>query len=360
MHKTLTFIFLLFFAFSSISFSQNKLAKVDKELNELQKNKRFNGSVLLAKDGKIIWQKNFGYSDIEHKAAINDSTKFEIASITKTFTAILILQLAEQGKINPDASVSTYLPAFTRKDSGIITIRNLLSHTSGIQDFVGLNCDFFSWTEKEFMEGLQKTPINFKAGTQFQYASSTYILLRFIIEKITGQSFETNLREKILGPAKMNNTGVIYNQVILNNRAMGYKNVNGVIQNALPIANHEIFIGASSIYSTTKDLLRFDQALYTDKLLKEKEKALMYTIVQPPYGYGWFVSDDPTNGKIVSHGGDVFGFTSLLERRLKNKITIVILGNLEGIDREKIVNAFDEVIKCKLWAAANDTHSYAN
>ena len=344
MYKLLTAILFLLVFFSTISFGQNKLAWVDKKLIELQKKKLFNGSVLIAKAGKIVYEKNVGYADIEHKVLNNNTTKFEIASITKTFTAILILQLAEQGKINLNVAASNYFPEFVRTDSGVITIHNLLSHTSGIQDFVGLNCDFASWTKKEFIEGLQKTSINFKPGTRFQYTSSTYILLRLIIEKVTGKSYEENLKENILMPAKMNNTGIICNNTILTNRAMGYNTTDSIFQNALPIANHEIFIGASSIYSTAEDLLKFDQALYSDKILKEKTKALMYTIVQPPYGYGWFISQDSTNGKIVSHGGDVFGFTSLLDRRLKNKIVIVILSNLQGVNRDTVMNILAETI----------------
>ncbi|MFL5747731.1 MAG: serine hydrolase domain-containing protein, partial [Niastella sp.] len=214
----------------------------------------------------------------------------------------------------------------------------------GIQDFVGLNCDFASWNEKEFMEGLQKTPVHFKPGTQFEYASSTYILLRFIIEKITGRSYADILQENILTPAGMNHTGIIYNQAILNNRAMGYLNRDGHFQNAMPVASHEIFIGASSIYSTVEDLLIFDQALYSDKLLKQKEKELMYTVVKAPYGYGWFISDDTTNGKTVSHGGNVFGYTSLFERRLKNKTAVIILSNVQDVDRNKIVQILDKTL----------------
>ena len=115
------------------------------------------------------------------------------------------------------------------------------------------------------------------------------------------------------------------------------------IINALPVTNHEIFIGAASIYSTLLDLFKFDQALNTNKLLGEKEKALMYTIVQPPYGYGWFIKKDSLRGLIVSHGGDIFGFTTLIERRLKTKELIIILGNLQGIDREKIINILNRI-----------------
>ena len=344
--KRVFFICLQFyFVTASIcTYGQRKFVAVDNELMKLNKERLFNGSVLVAKNGKISYQKNVGFADIEHKVSIKTDTRFELASISKTFTAILILQLIESGKIKLDAKVSDYIPEFTRNDSGQITIHHLLSHTSGIQDFVGLNCDFTSWTEKEFLEGLQKTAINFKPGTQFQYASSTYILLRFIIEKVTGKTYEANLREHILKVAGMTNSGIIHNHDILVDRALGYINTGENYQNALPIANHEIFIGASSIYSTGQDLLKFDQALYTEKLLGQKEKELMFTIVQPPYGYGWFISDDSLNGKIVSHGGDIFGFTTLIERRLKEKIVIIILGNLQGIDREKIVKMIDKTL----------------
>lgn len=345
MKKIFVICLQFYFVTTSIcSYGQRKFIAVDNELIKLNKERLFNGSVLVAQNGRIIYQKNVGYADIEHKVAVVTDTRFELASISKTFTAILILQLVESGKIKLDAKVSDYIPEFTRNDSGQITIHHLLSHTSGIQDFVGLNCDFASWTEKEFLEGLQKTPINFKPGTQFQYASSTYILLRFIIEKITGKSYKVNLRENILKVAGMTNSGIIHNHEILADRALGYLNTGENYQNALPIANHEIFIGASSIYSTAQDLSKFDQALYTEKLLGQKEKELMFTIVQPPYGYGWFISEDSLNGKILSHGGDIFGYTTLIERRLKDKIVIIILGNSQGIDREKIVKILDKTL----------------
>jgi CubicO group peptidase (beta-lactamase class C family) len=321
------------------SHAQNNFSAFEKALVQLNKEKAFNGAVLVAKNGNILYQKNIGYADMEHNTPISTNTKFELASITKAFTAILILQLFEKGKIKLDASVSNYIPEFTRNDSGQITIHHLLSHTSGLQDFVGLSCDFATWTKKEFLEELQKTPIHFKPGTQFEYSSSTYILLRFIIERVTGKSYSTNVKENIFDVADMSHSGIIYNHNIIKDRALGYTVTEDKYQNALPVANHEIFIGAASMYSTTQDLLKFDQALYTDKLLKQKEKNLMYTVVQPPYGYGWFISDDAENGKIVSHGGDIFGFTSLFERRLKNKVVIIILSNLEGVDRDKILKA---------------------
>ena len=215
MKKIFVICLQFYFVTASIySYGQSKSIPADNELIKLNKEGLFNGSVLVAKNGEIIYQKKVGFADKEHKVPIVADTRFELASISKTFTAILILQLVENGKIKLDAKISDYIPEFARNDSGEITIHHLLSHTSGIQDFVGLNCDFASWTKKDFLEGLQKTPISFKPGSRFQYASSTYILLRFIIEKVTGKTYEANLSEHILKVAGMTNSGIIHNNEI--------------------------------------------------------------------------------------------------------------------------------------------------
>lgn len=322
---------------SSEIYCQSDFALVDKQLAELSHRREFNGNVLVAKDGKVIYSKSIGYASMELAVPLQADSKFEIASLAKPFTALLILQLAEKGKLSLEGKIADYIPQFTRKDAQEITVHHLLSHTSGLQDFVGLNCPFAAWTEKEFFEGLSNTPVNFKAGTQFQYASSTYVLLKYIIENVTSQSYERNLEEHVLKVAGMTNTGVIYNQGVIKQRASGYLATEKGYQNAMPIANSEIFIGAASIYSTVGDLLKWDQALYSEKLLSGKYKDLMFNAVQPPYGYGWFISEDPKNGKVVSHGGDIFGYTSLIERNLKSKTLTVILSNVQSTDREAVV-----------------------
>ena len=323
---------------------RDEFNRIDTLLMELNEKKEFNGSILIAKNDYIIYQKNIGLADMEYGVPVNSSTKFELASVSKTFTALLVMQLVEKGKIDLDAKVTSYIPEFTGPGSNDIKIHHLLSHTSGIQDFVGLNCDFSNWIEKEFMAGLSKTPVNFQAGSKFEYASSTYILLRFIIERVTGFSYEHNLQEHVLKVAEMHDTGVLHNREIIPNRAMGYVSAGEKYQNALPVLNHEIFLGAASIYSTAQDLLKFDRALYGNKLLGSKLKERMFTVVQRPYAYGWFVSEDATAGKILSHGGDIFGFTTLIERRLKDKTLIIILSNLQSVDREKIIRLFDKIL----------------
>jgi CubicO group peptidase (beta-lactamase class C family) len=324
--------------------SQDVFQSIDENLAAIYEKHAFSGSVLVAREGKVIYRKNVGLADREHHISIGPETKFELASLSKIFTAVLVLQLVESGKIKLNAPVSDYVQEFTRSDAGNITIHHLLSHTSGIQDFVGLNCPFAEWTRKEFMEGLNKTPIAFKAGSRFEYASSTYVLLRFIIERVTGRSYEQNIRDHIFKLAGMADSGIVKNNGILPNRAMGYVGTEEGYTNALPIINHEIFIGAASVYSTATDLLKFDQALSTELLLSAASKEKMFTVVEAPYGYGWFISDDGTSGKIVSHGGDIFGYTSLIEKRLKDKTLIVILSNQQSVDREAIVKLLDRTL----------------
>lgn len=336
------YLIVLIILLSPKIYCQSKFASVDKQLRELNERSEFNGNVLVAKNGKVIYSKSIGYANMELAVPLQANSKFEIASLAKPFTALLILQLVERGKIKLEGKISDYIPEFIREDAQHITIHHLLSHTSGLQDFVGLNCPFAAWTEKEFLEGLSKTPINFKAGSQFQYASSTYVLLKYIIERVTNQSYEDNLQEQVLKVAGMINSGVINNQELIKDRTNGYIITERGYKNALPIANHDIFIGAASIYSTIGDLLRWDQALYSEKLLSNKYKDLMFKVVQPPYGYGWFISEDSKSGKVVSHGGDIFGYTSLIDRNLRSKTLTVILSNVQSIDREVIVKILRE------------------
>ena len=163
-------------------FAQSKtFSEVDKAFKELNDKRAFNGSVLVAKNGKIIYQNMIGFADMEHGVPINRDTKFELASLSKPFTALLVLQLVEKGKLKLEAKVSDYIPEFRRSDSGEITIHHLLSHTSGLQDFVGLNCPFAEWREKEFLEGLQNTPVNFS-----YYTSDNSIKAQILVTNMKG------------------------------------------------------------------------------------------------------------------------------------------------------------------------------
>ena len=216
----LTFILPLIFI--SIILSQQAKCQKDNKSHELLVKEKFNGSVLVARKGKILYQEQTGYADMEFKVPVSVHTKFEIASLTKPFTALLVLRLVQEGKLQLDDKLTKYLPEVTRPDAQAITVHHMLSHTSGIQDYVGISPEFASWTDKKVLEELAKTPIQFVAGAQFQYSSSTYILLRIIIERVTGKSYEENLKQYVLDPAGMTETGVIHNQQVISENTFGY------------------------------------------------------------------------------------------------------------------------------------------
>lgn len=322
---------------------QNHNTRVD-HIDQMLIKLKFNGSVLVARRGEIIYEKQLGAANMEFDVPISRDTKFEIASLTKPFTAILTLQLAQAGKLNLEDRLTKYFPEVRRSDAETITIRHMLSHTSGIQDYVGISPEFGSWSDKKVVEELEKATISFIPGTKFQYSSSTYILLRILLERATGKSYEQLLEEQILVLAGMTQTGVIHNQEVIQGKASGYIRTNDGIKNAYPILNPELFVGAASVYTTANDLLKFDRALYSGTLLSNEFQKLMYTPVQKPYSYGWFIKQTDGRSKVVSHGGDTFGYTSLLQRVLDSETLIVVLSNMQSVDRDAIVKILDGLL----------------
>lgn len=312
------------------------------QIGQLLAKQKFNGSVLVARQGKLVYEKQLGLANMEFGVPISEHTKFEMASLAKPFTALLTLQLAQNGQLNLEDKLAKFFPEMTRLEARDITVSHMLSHTSGIQDYVGISPEFASWTDKMVVAELSKAPISFPAGTQFKYSSSTYILLRILIERVTGKSYEQLLNEQICVVAGMSETGVIHNQEIIKNKAPGYVQVNSGFKDAYPILNNELFLGAASLYTTARDLLKFDQALHSGKLLNTEYQQLMYTPVQKPYGYGWFIEKTSGGDTIVSHGGDTFGYTSLIQRNLQSQTTIILLSNIQSLNRDAVVKILKE------------------
>jgi CubicO group peptidase (beta-lactamase class C family) len=196
-------------------------------LSLYQKYGQFNGSALVADNGKVIYKKGFGLANMEWDIPNAPDTKFRLGSITKQFTATLILQLVEQGKIKLDGKLIDYLPEY-RKDTGAkVTIHNLLSHTSGIPSYTSLpgffqNVSRNPYTVDEFIKKYASGDLEFEPGTKFVYDNSGYFLLGAIVEKVTGKPYEQVLKENIFDPLGMKNTGYDHWGTILNKRATGY------------------------------------------------------------------------------------------------------------------------------------------
>lgn len=335
-------LFAILFLFTITTFAQDKVKQIDQLLSKYNEYGQFNGSALVAENGKVIFKKGFGSANFEWNIPNQTDTKFRLGSITKQFTALLIVKLAEEGKIKLDVPITTYLPDYPKENGDKITIHQLLTHSSGIPNYTD-SPTFFKdksrnpSTPEDFVKTFSALPLDFTPGEKFNYSNSGYFLLGYIIEKISGKTYEQYLQEIIFTPLKMVNTGYDHSDVILKNRAAGYekrgkKTVNAsYIDMSLPYA-------AGSLYSTVEDLYLWDQALYTNKLLSEKSMDLLFkpyiSAGRAFYGYGWFV-EDVDNGekgklKTVGHGGGINGFNTIISRIPADKNLVILLNNTGG------------------------------
>ena len=313
--------------------AQDHAAKIQEVLALAQKYRQFNGSALVAENGKVVYKGAFGLANMEWNIPNTPDTKFRLGSITKQFTATVILQLAEQGKIKLNGKLSDYLPDY-RKDVGEkVTIHNLLTHTSGIPSYTSQpgffeNVSRNPYKVDEFVQKYASGDLEFEPGSKFEYDNSGYFLLGAIIEHVTGKPYEQVLKENIFDPAGMKNTGYDHHETILPKRATGYsKTPDGYINAAY--LDMSIPYAAGSLYSTVEDLYLWDQALYTDKLLSAQSKALMYTPFLNNYAYGWEVRNASFNTEVpvITHNGGINGFSTIIVRFPKEKNLIVLLDN---------------------------------
>lgn len=355
-HKiAFAFALLAILAFQSSAFAQDKAAKIDQLISLHHKYGQFNGSALVVDDGKVIYKKGVGLANMEWNIPNAPDTKFRLGSITKQFTATLILQLVEQGKIKLDGKLTDYLPDY-RKDTGAkVTIHNLLSHTSGIPSYTSLpgffaNVSRNPFTVDDFIKKYTSGDLEFEPGTKFVYDNSGYFLLGAIIEKVTGKSYEQVLKENIFDPLGMKNSGYDQWKTIIGKRATGYTQTPRGYETA-PYLDMSIPYAAGSLYSTVEDLYLWDQALYGDKILSAKSKELMFTPNLNNYGYGFNIRKatlaPPTKlvVQVIQHGGGINGFNTQIVRMTNEKRLIVLLDNAEhGQHLNKMVEGIMSIL----------------
>lgn len=300
----------------------------------------FSGSVLVARDDRVLYQDSFGYANIEWKIPNNLQTKFEIGSMTKQFTALLVLQFVNEGKIKLDEYLSEYLPYY-RKDTGNhVTIRELLSHTSGIPNFITApgflegSASRTKYSVKDFALQHCSGNLEFDPGTKFNYSNSGYFLLGAVLEQVSGTAYEQLLKDRIFTPLGMNSSGYAHSEPIIPNRAAGYERSGHGLQNAR-FYDMSIPFAAGGLYSTVGDLLLWDQALYGERLLPASLRDLLFKPNLENYGFGWGIltpkPNSPDAGETVfMHGGAIFGFQSVIERIPIRKELIVLLDNTDS------------------------------
>ena len=296
----------------------------------------FNGSVLVAEDGKVIFEKGYGFANMEWKVPNTADTKFRIGSISKQFTASIIMQLVEEGKIKLDGKLTDYLQDY-RKDTGDqVTIHQLLNHTSGILPYTSMPNVWSDslrnhYDQDYFIKHFHSGDLQFKPGTQFAYNNTGYYLLGVIAEKVTGKKLGQLLKERIFIPLEMTNTSTEDDEVVIDKKASGYLKF-GNSNRLDPYFYMPNALGAGHMYSTVEDMLKWDQALYTDKILSKESKADMFTPYLANYGYGWVIRKDTISGtneitKITAHSGGINGFNTFFIRLLEKKQMIAIFNN---------------------------------
>jgi len=318
----------------SCGLAQAKAKKIDELLMQYQAVGKFNGSALIAARGKVIYRKSFGSANFEWNIPNTPDTKFRIGSVTKSFTAVLIFQLVEQGKIRLDGKVIDYLPDF-KKTGDRITVRQLLIHTSGLPDYNNVP-DFFRAVQSgllnrdEIIKRISEYDLLFEPGTKFGYSNDGYRVLGAIIEKVTGKPYEQVLRENILYPFGLKNSGYISRSAVLDKRASGYSKRLGGIENA-PFYEAS---PASGMYSTVDDLYLWFQVLDDNKILAAGNRDLIWGLSLYGNAYGWLVSKTSLRRtedslKLMTEGA-VFGFFARAVRLSKDKHTIILLTNVRA------------------------------
>jgi CubicO group peptidase (beta-lactamase class C family) len=297
-------------------------------------------AVLVAENGKIVFEKGYGLANIEHCVPVTPDTKFRIGSITKQFTAAAILKLVEEGKLSLDDKVSKFIPDFPRGD--IVTIHHLLTHTSGIHSYTEKAEFLPSVTApikpEDLVRSIQGDSYDFDPGKQWKYNNSGFFLLGYLVERVSGQPYGEYLRKTFFEPLGMNDTGVHEATAILKHEAAGYSMIGGKLSKAL---NWDMSRagGAGALYSTVGDLYRWNEGVFGGKVLKPETLKKAFTPVktaeepagkakQEGYGYGWSIQR--TQGlEEIGHGGGLNGFATYLMRLPKEKLTVVVLTNCQ-------------------------------
>lgn len=308
---------------SLLAAGQEAGQRVDSLLTVYTAQHKFNGAVLIAKNGKVILEKAYGFAD-QGKNQLNSlQTEFRAGSLTKMFTSTIILQLVEKGKIKLDDKLSKYVPAFP--NGSTISIKNLLSHTSGVQGNTAPGAS----TIDDLVNGFKSDPLAFTPGERFEYNNFNYILLGYVAQKVTGKPYANLVKTNIFDKVGMTHSGFDYKGRISSDKAVGYALNPETRQPEKFEGNGDVAAAASAgaLYTTIHDLYKWSQAVSSHTLLSESTYKLAFTPVMDGYGLGWIVGKN--NGHdMVGHTGSIEGFMADFKLFPKDHVTIIFLSNL--------------------------------
>ena len=348
-------IFLILLVLIANNLLAQKTQKLDSLFQKLISNKEFNGNVLIAEKGKVIYKNSFGLANETSKEKLNENSIFELASVSKQFTAFAIVILKEKGKLKYEDKIGEILPQLSFYKN--ITVRNLLNHTSGLPDYMKILDSLLiddTWdnktkiaTNKDILDVYEKhkPSLLFEPNEKWEYSNTGYAILASIIEKVSGKSYAEFLKSEIFKPLKMNKTFVYTRRLKpqnIKNYAFGYVYSDSLKINQLPdqVKGLDIYVytldgivGDGTVNSTIEDLLKWDRSLYTHQLVSKNgideifNNATLNNGTKTKYGFGWFIDNNESFGKIINHSGSWPGYISYIERHIDNDKTIILLQN---------------------------------
>ncbi len=342
MHRGKIIFLVVSVLMAQVCFAQNKKMVLSKIMTQYHNDNMFDGAVLVAENGVIIYKEAFGLANREWNIPNKTDTKFMIGSVSKPLTAVLMLLQVQKGIIKLDGTIADYLIEFKNKPAAKVTIRQLLNHTSGIANYDIIK-DFFpeisrrNFTREEYLKVFIDSALAFAPGTHYAYSSWGYFTLGVIMERVTKQTYASLMRTEIFDKLKMTSSGSYHHTQIVANRATGYDYDFGGYTSA-DFRDQSNTMGTGDLYSTVEDLFKFHMALADNRLLNKELTAEMFTpgIKPADYGYGWFNKQFKysTTDSVASnfHLGMTDGFISFLRRVPSSKNLVVILCNSSPTD----------------------------
>ena len=336
------------------------LAQVDTVVESQRKAQKIPGvSVAVCRDGKIVKASGYGVANVEWDIPVTPETIFQTGSVGKQFTATAVMMLVEEGKLGLADNIAKFIPEapVTWND---VTVRSLLTHTSGIADYGGEEDTMGKgvinfrkdYTEEELVQAFAKMPKDFPAGEKWSYSNSGYVLLGVIIHRVTGEFYGDFLQERIFKPLGMTSTRIISEADIVPQRSSGYRLVKGELMNQEWVSPTFNTTADGALYTNVLDLAKWDSALYTTKLIKRSSLDAMWTPAKLtsgktyPYGFGWDLASKQGH-RAVSHDGAWQGFTMSMSRYLDERLTVIVMTNLDS-DNSKPEEIADELVRIYL------------
>lgn len=351
MKNLLTLSLLIIFLIPNPSFSQNLESKIDRIIQtEFNNPNEPGGAFLVSQNGKPIYKKAFGLANLELDVKMTPDNVFQIGSMTKQFTAVAILILEERGKLNVSDPISKFIPDYPNGNN--ITIYHLLTHTSGIKDFTKMETIFEiaqkEMTPKEMVDFFKDEPVDFSPGEKFEYNNSGYVVLGYLIELTSGDTYEEFIQKNIFDKIGMDNSYYASDRKVIKNRAYGYHQKSHGFVNKTVIS-FSVPFSAGSLMSTLDDMLKWQNALNKNILLQPKNLAQAFTQQsllngeKIEYGYGWHLYNregTPTR----EHGGSIFGFKSMGVYIPSKDIYVLGLSNCDCHSPTQIVRDIAELV----------------